>query len=157
MDNIDNKWDRRFLKLALQIATWSKDPSTQVGAVITTSDGEIISTGYNGLCRDIDDTIASRSERPGKYMWYEHGERNAIYNAAKRGIKIDGCTIYVTSIPKKFPCCCDCARGIIQSGIKRVVQITLDETPEQWKESCNVTLQMFIEAGIVFDQIDINE
>lgn len=149
------KWDKRFLKLALEISTWSKDTSTQVGCVITSPDGEIVSTGYNGLCRGINDSTESRHQRPQKYMWFEHAERNAIFNAAKRGIKLDGCSLYVTSTPKKFPCCCDCARAIIQSGIQKVVQISLDETPEQWRESCKVTNEMFTEANIMFYTLDL--
>src|SRR6185436_107542 len=115
-------WDQKFLRMALQMASWSKDPSTKVGCVIAGVDHEIRSTGYNGMCRGINDNVPERNIRPAKYMWYEHSERNAICNAARVGIPLNGCTMYLTSIPTKFPPCCDCARAIIQSGIIRVVQ-----------------------------------
>jgi dCMP deaminase len=156
MDNSNLKWDKRFLQIALLICNWSKDTSTKVGCVITTAEGEIISTGYNGMCRNIDDKNEFRNQRPQKYMWFEHAERNAIFNAAKRGIKLDGCTLYVTSIPVKFSVCADCARAVIQSGIKKVVQISFDEIiAEKWVESGQVTADMFKEAGVDFYTTDI--
>lgn len=148
-------WDQKFLRLALEIASWSKDQSTKVGAVIVGADREIISTGYNGMCRGIDDNVPERHVRPGKYMWFEHAERNAIYNAARIGISVKGSTIYVTSLPVKFPCCADCGRGIIQSGIVRVVQEPFAGDAARWKDSCDVTMQMFSEAGIILDNISL--
>ncbi len=147
-------WDKRFLDLALEISNWSKDPSTKVGAVIVGLNREILSTGYNGIPRGVNDSFTERNSRPTKYLYYEHGERNAIYNAARNGIKLDGATIYVTTQPSKLPCCADCARAIIQSGIKRVVQYKLDETPDHWKESVGATKEMFNEANIEFLEVD---
>ncbi|MBT3703387.1 MAG: CMP deaminase, partial [Alphaproteobacteria bacterium] len=76
------KWDQRFLKLADEVATWSKDRSTQVGAVIVMKDRAPGPYGYNGFPRQIDDEAEERHNRPAKYKWTEHAERNAIYNAA---------------------------------------------------------------------------
>lgn len=149
-------WDQKFLSLALQIASWSKDKSTKVGAVIVGADKEIISTGYNGMCRGINDDVPERHERPTKYMWFEHGERNAIYNAARLGVSTKGATIYVTSTPAKFPCCADCARAIIQSGIVRVVQEPILDVPNRWSESTDASLQMFTEAGIILDTVSLD-
>ena len=78
-------WDNRFLSMAKLIATWSRDRSTKVGAVIVGPNREVRSVGYNGFPRGVNDAIESRYERPGKYDWTEHAERNAIYNAARYG------------------------------------------------------------------------
>ncbi len=117
---MDEKWDRRFLDLAEMIASWSKDDSTKVGCVITTPDRRIISTGYNGIPRHLSDDKEKFPERwdrnQDKYSFFEHAERNAIYNAAYAGVKLQGSTLYTSLAP-----CMDCVRGIIQSGIHRVV------------------------------------
>lgn len=152
-----SRWDQKFIKMAGQIAEWSKDRSTKVGAVIVGPDHEVRSVGYNGFPRAVDDEVAERHERPTKYLYAEHAERNAIYNAARAGIATKDCTIYVTSSPSKFPCCADCARAIIQSGITRVVQERLDHSSEasrRWADSSVATSIMFKEAGIEFEEID---
>lgn len=115
MQQLPNKWDFRFLELAKLVSTWSKDTSSQMGACITTSDRRILSVGYNGICRHVSDDVPERHERPLKYKWFEHAERNAIYNAAASGVSIAGCTMHCMCTP-----CCDCARAIIQSGLSRV-------------------------------------
>ncbi|SEP20687.1 dCMP deaminase [Salinihabitans flavidus] len=111
-------WTRRFLDLAVEMASWSEDRDFHVGAVIVGSGREIRASGYNGLPRGVSCANVTRLDRASgeKFHWVEHAERNAIYNAARSGAAIEGCTIYVTRFP-----CADCARGIIQSGIARVV------------------------------------
>jgi dCMP deaminase len=109
-------WDEYFLHLAQVVATRSKDPSTQVGAVIV-RDRTIVATGYNGFPRGANDNIPERYDRPLKYTWMCHAEENALLNAAREGIKVEGGTIYVTPLSP----CMRCARGIIQAGIKEVV------------------------------------
>jgi dCMP deaminase len=148
-------WDQRFLKVALLHAEFSKDESTKVGAVIVDSNRVIRSTGYNGMPRGVNDNVPERHIRPNKYMYFEHAERNALYNAARMGTAVDGCTIYVTSMPLKFPCCVDCSRAIIQSGIKRVVQEPYHGDYSRWKESCDAGNEMFHEAGIVLDIVSL--
>lgn len=147
-------WDQKFLRLALEIASWSKDQSTKVGAVIVGSNREILSTGYNGMPRKVNDNVSDRHVRPTKYLFMEHGERNACFNAARIGVSLEGSTIYVTSLPVKFGCCADCARAIIQSGIIRVVQEPLSEC-DRWKESTDASMQMFSEAGIILDYVSL--
>ena len=147
------KWDRKFLVMALDIADWSKDQSTKVGAVIVGPDNEVRSTGYNGMPRGVNDDVPGRHERPEKYFWFEHGERNAIFQAARMGTATKGCTLYVTSYPAKFGPCVDCARAIIQVGIVRVVQEPLEGDAARWAESFARTKQMFEEAGIQYDQV----
>lgn len=141
------KWHTRFMEVAKLVATWSKDESTKVGAVVVGPDREIRSTGYNGVVRGVDDDIPERLERPTKYDFFEHAERNAVYNACLIGASLKGCVIYVTAMP-----CPDCARAIIQSGIKMVVthKVEIDEnTPTgTWRDKLIYSEQMFKEAGI---------
>jgi dCMP deaminase len=141
------EWDSRFLRLAREIATWSKDQSTKVGAVIVGPDRTPGPYGYNGFPRTIDDERATRHERPVKYRWTEHAERNAIYNAARIGVAVKGCTMYVTHLP-----CADCARAIIQVGITRVVvdaESLVDAGfIERWNEDMQITREMLDEASV---------
>jgi len=111
------KWAQRFLALCNHISTWSEDRDFNVGAVIVGPDLEIRATGYNGLPRGVQSDDDARFDRKSgeKFFWIEHAERNAIYNAARSGAVISGCSIYVNRFP-----CADCARAIIQSGIKTV-------------------------------------
>ena len=143
------KWNYRFLELAELIATWSKDPSTKTGAVVVGPDKEIRATGYNGLVRGINDNVPERMERPTKYDFFEHAERNAIYNACLTGTSLRDCTIYCTLTP-----CTDCARAIIQAGIKTVVTYEFklaDNDPKNtWRDKLNYSAEMFKEAGVSY-------
>ena len=109
-------WDEYYLNICRNVAARSKDPNTQIGCVIIGPAHEIRSTGYNSFPRGIRDDVPERLERPTKYLWMEHAERNAIYNAARAGTSTEGCTIYVEIMP-----CMDCARAIVQAGIRQVV------------------------------------
>jgi len=149
-------WDKKYLGLALFVAGWSKDPSTKVGAVIVGPKNEVRSLGFNGPPRGVDDDAPARWERPAKYQWCEHAERNAIYNAARVGTPTEGCTLYVTSFPTKFGPCDNCCRAIIQAGIVRVVQEPPQGDAERWKQSFQVGEAMLLEAGIKIDIIDID-
>lgn len=144
---MNEKWDNRFLELASHISLWSKDDSTKVGAVIVDDVRNVRSTGYNGFVRNISDDVPERSVRPQKYFWAEHAERNAIYAAARHGLSVDGCTLYCTRSP-----CADCARAIIQSGIKRVVYPHGADAPTPGlNETFVVALEMLKEAGVKVD------
>lgn len=105
-------WVTYFRELAKTVATKSKDPHTHIGAVIVGMDKEIVSTGYNSFPRGMNDDVQERYERPEKYFWMEHAERNAIYNAARIGVSTKGCTLF---LDHWFPCV-ECARAIINSG-----------------------------------------
>ena len=142
-------WDDYFMSMAYLVAMRSKDMSTHVGSIIVGPDKEIRSTGYNGLPRFVNDDIPERQERPEKYYWFEHAERNAIYNAALIGVSLRDCTIYTNGIP-----CMDCARAIVQAGLIAVItDKQWDETNiEKWAEHAKRTLQMFNEVGISFTQ-----
>ena len=139
------KWVEYFYKIADQIKEKSKDNSTKIGAVIVGKDKEIVSTGYNSFPRGIEDNKKERQERPEKYYWFEHAERNAIYNAALIGVSTKGCTMYLTcGIP-----CADCARGIINAGIIRIFAVRDGEAKSQkWKNSAERSMEMFKEAGV---------
>lgn len=141
-------WDARWLELATHIASWSKDRSTKVGSVIIGSGRQILSAGYNGFPRGVNDDTLYRHERPAKYKWTEHAERNAIYNAARHGVGLSGSTLYVPLYP-----CADCARGIIQVGITTVVVPQPDPEDfsgfdDRWAEDHRVARIMLGEAGV---------
>lgn len=139
-------WDEYFIGLCLKIAERSKDRSSKVASMIVGPDKEIRSTGYNGMPRGVNDEIESRHERPKKYFYFEHSERNAVFNAARIGVSCKGCTMYVASIPP-LPICADCARAIIQAGITEVIVGAL-EAPERWRESVEAGREMLEEAGV---------
>jgi dCMP deaminase len=145
-------WDERFIELAQLISTWSKDRSTGVGSVITTKDHRVISIGYNGFPSGANDKIEARHERPAKYQYTEHSERNAIYNAARSGVSTIGCTMYVMWQP-----CADCARGIIQSGIDRIVCTKPDDTDERWGPSFKIGQELLEECGVQITYIDLKK
>lgn len=139
-------WTEYFLNIAEQVKLKSKDQSTQIGAVIVGVDNEVLSTGYNSFPRGLTDDVQSRQERPEKYFWFEHAERNAIYNAARVGTPLKGASIYLTSgLP-----CMDCARGIVNAGIKTVFCKTVCTTTnkEKWEESQRRSVELLNECGV---------
>ena len=141
--NILNKWDKRYLALAKEISTWSKDPSTQVGAVTVGSKKEVLSQGFNGFPRGINDSAERYNDRQTKYKFVVHAEMNAIYNATYSGTSLDGATLYVYGLP----ICSECAKGIVQVGIKKVV-IEKSKELDNWNDSLKLSQAMFIEAGV---------
>ena len=144
MDVTNKKWSGRLLKMAKDISKWSKDGSTKVGAVITTLDGRPISWGFNGMPMGIDDDVPERHERPLKYKWFGHAERNAMDLASQADLS--NCAMFVTFSP-----CSTCAQSIIQRGIKTVVvdgNFTADKMPDRWKEDMLIALEMFGEADV---------
>ena len=136
-------WDSRFMHLALHVRDWSKDPRTKVGCVIVGPSNEVRSIGYNGLPRGVDDTKRSRYEPLDKYKWIEHAERNAIYNAARAGIPLEGCRMYVPWFP-----CADCARAIIQSGLSELVASEPDFNHPKWGDDFRVATELLKEAQV---------
>ena len=145
------KWDEYFINIAHQVKLKSKDERTQIGVVMVGKDNEIVSTGYNSFPRGLNDNLSERQERPEKYFWFEHAERNAIYNAARIGASTLGTTMYMTCDIS----CADCARAIINSGVSKVVfSRTTKQWPEIWLESWKRSLQMFQEAGVEIEYYD---
>ena len=138
-----NKWDERFIRIAREVAGWSKDPGTKVGAVLV-SDRRIIATGYNGFPHNISDSFERYADREIKLAYTVHAEVNAILNAAKSGATTDSSTLYVT-----FPPCVNCSSAVIQAGITRVVCPTLDSSPERWLDSLVKGRDLMEEAEVL--------
>ena len=113
-----NNKDKLWIDIANRVAQESKDRSTKVGCVIVSDDGVILSTGWNGFPRGVNDQDEAKHERPAKYHWTEHAERNAIFNAAREGIRLKGSTAYLNWEP--YPCEA-CMRALHQAGIRRIV------------------------------------
>ena len=143
---LSNKWDKRFLNLAEHISTWSKDPSKKIGAVAVGDQRQILAQGYNGFPRGINDADERYDNREEKYKLVVHAEMNVIYNASYNGVSLNGSTLYVHGLPV----CSDCAKGVIQVGIKRIVMPSQD-IPEHWEQSWQKTKEMFNEAGIKWE------
>lgn len=149
MTDVELKLLRKAYCLA---ATLSQDPRTQNGAIIWDEEkNKIIGLGVNRLPNNVE-YKKERLERPAKYSWIEHAERDAIYDAAYNGFCTNGATMFVPWFS-----CCDCARSIIQAGIKRVVghkQIFEKYGSGSWDESIAIGNQMFLEAGIKTELYD---
>jgi dCMP deaminase len=145
-------WKEYFRGIAHQVKLKSKDRYTQIGAVVVGSDNQIVSTGYNSFPRGIDDSVDERQERPEKYYWFEHAERNSLYNAALIGVSTKGCTMYLTcGIP-----CSDCARGVINSGISKIVcERVGGAVGNLWDEHAKRSIEMFNEAGVKIDYYEM--
>lgn len=140
------KWDRRFLDLAALVASWSKDPSSQVGAVIADRKNRVVSLGYNGFPRNIRDDLRHMEDRDEKLRRTIHAEGNAILFA--RG-SVEGCTMYVTHCP-----CARCAATIVQAGISRVITLPMPvEFEARWAMDTSSALLMFNEAGVSFEEM----
>lgn len=139
------RWVEYFRTLAHTVKLKSKDENTQIGAVIVGKDKEIVSTGYNSFPRGIKDNYKERQERPEKYFWFEHAERNAIYNAARIGVSTKGCTMYLSC----GMVCSDCARGIINAGITRIFcERGGGAKGIKWEEHAERSWMMLEEAGV---------
>ena len=137
-------WGNRYTCLAKEISTWSKDQSTQVGAVVIGNNGEVLSQGYNGFPRGIKDTAARLKDRERKYNLVVHAEMNAIYNAGLNGVSLKGSTLYVYGLPV----CNECAKGIIQVGIDKVIATRPADYNEKWDDSIKDAKALFKEAEV---------
>ncbi len=143
------RWDVRFLQHAAEVAAWSKDPSTQVGAVIVAPDKSIVSVGYNGFARRVRDLPERYADREIKYKLIVHAERNALLFARR---DLSGCTLYTTP----FAPCSVCAGMVIQAGITRVVAPPLPEhLRDRWAGDIEWTIVQFKEAGVEMSFVEI--
>ncbi len=154
MDQLEK--DRKLLSEASKVRCISDDRSTKVGVLIYGADAISIEHA-NQFPQGVDQS-EERHQRPTKYQYIEHAERNAIYLAARCGLALRGTTIYIASFTPGFPPCCDCARAIIQSGITRIVGKTGDNDPElwraDWRDSMVAACTMLQEANVRFDCVD---
>ena len=141
-------WDQRFMKMAREVASWSKDPSTKVGAYI--ANGNLpVSHGFNGFPRKTNDDPSLYENRDRKYRRVLHAEQNAIIFA---GRNLDGCTIYVTHAP-----CSRCVAQIIQCGITRIVcpnPWADTDYMSRWRDDVLETEAMCHEANIQLEYRD---
>jgi len=141
-----DKWDRRHLGMAKQVATWSKDVSTRVGSRVVDPRNRVIAEGFNGPPRGVtDDPSISREQKLRRTI---HAEKNVLLFAQR---DLTGCTMYVTHHP-----CSQCAALIAQSGIARVVVPTPD-TPfaERWAEDIAEAKRIFEESGVQLNIVEV--
>ncbi len=142
-----NNWDKKFIDAATLLASWSKDPSTQVGCVITDDDHNQLSGGFNGFPRGIsdDDRLHNRET---KLKIVVHAEANAVSAAARNGHALKGSTAYVT-----LPPCAQCASLLIQAGVYRVV-FCVGTKPSKWEADWVLAQGLFSEAVIEFEEVE---
>jgi dCMP deaminase len=139
-----SKWHSRFLNLAELVAGWSKDPSTKVGAVITDNQNRVISLGYNGFARDVEDSEERLNTRLLKYEFVIHAEQNAILFANR---DLEDCNIYTYP----FQPCNKCASLIVQAGIKRVFSYSASEEHlKRWDQSFKISRSIMKEGGVQY-------
>lgn len=156
MAKLSDKWDRRFLELAKHIASWSKDPSTQVGAVLVNPENKlVVGLGYNGFARGVEDTFDRLHTRDLKYKYVVHAEVNAILMA---GDKANGAHLYVWP-SFSIPCIChDCCKTAIQAGVKSVIGLSPSpeyaERAKRWQESIDIAKSMCDEAGVSYRGVE---
>lgn len=146
---IDQKWDSRFLELAQVVSTWSKDPSTQTGAVIVRPDKTVVSLGFNGFPPGLADTMERLSDRQLKYEYTVHCEMNALLLTRE---SVKGCTLYTWP----FLSCCRCAVHVVRAGIARVVAPSASEDLlSRWADSLARTKGIYAEVGISVDEYEL--
>jgi dCMP deaminase len=134
------------LGLAEHVALLSKDPSTKVGAAIFDDKRRLVSVGYNGFARGVDDSSLRLLDRETKLKLTLHAEKNAILFATA---PLEGCTLVVT-----HPCCAQCAAQVVQSGIRHVVWRTPSpEFSQRWCVDMDLTKSQFLEAGVTITEV----
>jgi len=139
-------WDQRWLDAAKFYSGWSKDPSTQVGA-IAVRDNDELSKGWNGFPRGLADTQERLGDRNLKLRLIVHAEANCIYNAGRKGVSLLGSTMYIHGLHV----CSECAKACVQAGVKKVVMRYREMDYQRWAESCNLAQDIFTEAGVDWD------
>lgn len=156
-----DKWDKHFLNLALLNAQMSKDPSTKVGAIIVGPDNEVRTMGFNGFPRGIADTEERLNNRDTKLELVVHGEMNAVLHAARIGVSVKGCTMYLAATDKSglvwggAPCL-RCTVEIIQAGIVEIVAPSHKNTPSRWVESVEKAMAILEEAKVKYRTVEID-
>lgn len=144
MPTLRMEWHQRYLGLAREVSTWSKDPSRKIGAVAVGEKGQVLAQGYNGFPRGIRHSLERLQDRELKYKHVVHAEMNLIYNATYNGVSLHDSTVYVTGLPV----CSECAKGLIQVGVDQVIMPESLDIPENWNESFKFTEELFEEAGV---------
>ena len=155
---MSERWDRHFLQLCQDHARMSKDPSTRVGAVIVGPDGELRSAGFNGFPRGIADTPERLYDRDMKLRLIVHAEMNAVLAAARVGIPLKGCTLYLAATDLAGnvwggPPCSRCTVEFIQAGITEVVSFPPKAVPSKWHAELVLARTLLDEAGIQYREV----
>ena len=155
---MSERWDRHFLQLCIEHARMSKDPSTRVGAVIVGPDREIRSAGFNGFSRGIQDTTERLNDREMKLKLVVHGEMNAVLAAARVGIPLKGCTLYLAATDVSGNIwggspCVRCAVEVIQAGITEVVSYVKKSVPSKWHADLMLSESLLLEAGVIYREV----
>lgn len=155
---MSERWDRHFLQLCLEHARMSKDPSTRVGCVIVGPDSEIRSTGFNGFPRGIADTAERLADRDTKLKLVVHAETNAILNAARIGVSVKGCTLYLAATDDSGlvwggPPCTRCTVEVIQSGVTEIVSYPTKSVPSRWHEDLALARSLLQECGMRYREL----
>ena len=149
MKDISKTWKLRYLDLAKQLSSWSKDPSTKVGCVAIGNEGQVLSQGYNGFPRNVLDSEERYLDKETKYNYIVHAEMNCIYHASINGVSLLNSHLFVYGLI----ICHECAKGIIQVGIKKVYMKKYKQIPEKWEKSFLLTKQLFKEGGVDYEEI----
>jgi dCMP deaminase len=147
LPDADPKWDLRFLEMARLVGSWSKDPSSKIGAVLVRPDRTLASIGFNGFPQGLSDAPELYQDRDYKIATVRHAEENAIGFAKDQSLA--GHTIYVSGLPP----CCNCASEIIQKKITRVVAHN-NMVPLRWAQNMRWAAMNMLKAGIVIDLYD---
>jgi len=146
-----DRWDQYFLDIAEVVRQKSKDPSSKIGAVLVDQNKSIFSTGFNGFPIGVSDDPKRYNDRPTKYKYVCHAERNAIALAAKKGSATGGSTLYLVGFGPPTAPCIECSKMIIQSGIIRVVGRPFTSARADWMEDLQFSVALLEEAGVKFD------
>lgn len=156
---MSHKWDKHFLEMALHHSRLSKDPSTKVGAVIVGPDRELLSAGFNGFPRGIVDDPLRLGDREIKLKLVVHAEMNAALAAARVGMRIKGCTMYLAATDDSGmvwggPPCTRCTVEIIQTGIIEIVSYPPKAIPSRWHEDLTLSRALLCEAGVIYRELE---
>jgi dCMP deaminase len=157
---MSEKWDRHFLGMALYHSKLSKDPSTRVGSVIVGPDRELLSAGFNGFPRGIADIEERLNDRDTKLKFVVHAEMNALLAAARTGMRLKGCTLYLAATDESGlvcggPPCTRCTVEIIQVGISEIVSYPVKAIPSRWHEDLKTSRMLIEEAGIKYREVSV--
>lgn len=144
-----DKWDERFLKMAALVASWSKDPSTQAGAVLVDTNNRVLGAGFNGLPRGVKDDSELLADRETKYKVIIHAEENALLFSTRSTTR--GITAYVYPLPP----CARCASKLIQAGVSRVVSVhPTQDILDRWSDDLKLAENLYTQAGVLLQLYD---
>jgi dCMP deaminase len=150
MQSISPTWTRRFLRLAVEVATWSKDPKGGVGAVLVDERKRVIGLGFNGLPDRIPDDAALLADADAKLPRMIHAEMNAVLNATRQ---VHGSALFTTLTP-----CTECAKLIIQAGVSAVYRLPHpSDRHRRWATSFETAETIFAEAGVPVHTVALDE